>query len=260
MAHCLTWPSSLRPLLDFFSFLSADVVAESRVPCAFDGFDYFTRVKLAVGAPLGCTAFFFVIGFSWAQLKALCGAGGSSAATSAAAAVARKDSTDSTRSHWRKTLVQKEMEVIEQGVWFSLAPTLFTLDLLYPAISRTLFQFFSCRDVGEAGKFLEADLSIRCDEPDGTYQSYKFWVGASAALYSVGVPALLLHLVRKMRKQGRLHHKLVARALSWIHLPFRRGKSWWCVAEMTRVLMLSSWVGFIGKMCWTKVCKFCPNI
>merc|ERR1711964_594099 len=46
--------------------------------------------------------------------------------------------------------------------------------------------------------------------------------------------------------------KVVSRALSWMYAPLRHGCEWWLPAEMIRVLILTSTVGFFARTCWMK--------
>ena len=52
LTFCLTWPSSMQGILAFFSILAVDFVAETNAPCLVDGFDYYSRLKISMAAPL----------------------------------------------------------------------------------------------------------------------------------------------------------------------------------------------------------------
>ena len=42
---------------------------------------------------------------------------------------------------------QREHSILIDGLWLSAPLTLFALDLIYPLVTRTTAQFFTCRDL-----------------------------------------------------------------------------------------------------------------
>ncbi len=45
------------------------------------------------------------------------------------------------------------------GLWAAAPYALLLLDILYPQITKTLCSFFSCRNLGSAGWYLEVDCT-----------------------------------------------------------------------------------------------------
>ena len=39
----------------------------------------------------------------------------------------------------------------------------------------------------------------------------------------------------------------------WQYSPFRAGYEWWLPLDMVRILILTSWMGFVSKACYIKV-------
>jgi hypothetical protein len=76
---------------------------------------------------------------------------------------------------------------------------------------------------------------------------------AAAVLYAVGIPALFVFLSHHYKRDGRRGDVVVVRALAWTYEPFRDGKEWWLGAEMARVLLLTSTVGFTARTCHYKI-------
>ena len=122
--------------------MSPPGTSETNAPCFIEGFNYYDRLKTAIFAPIGLTALLFLVGFAWAQRRRV---------------APRRNARNASVPAPRQTFVQVQMSRFYEGVWWALEPVLFILDLLYPAITRTLWQFHSCRDLGdEAGSWLEA--------------------------------------------------------------------------------------------------------
>ena len=248
MTDCITFPSAMDTLLEMASVFSMDLFSETKMPCAFD-IDYFRKIQIAIAAPLvvsGALAF-----------------GGI-----ARAATRRKRKR-------RKTLAQMRMEqrrgshnsAVRTGLWESAAAILLVVDLIWPSVTRILFQFFSCRDLGDAGKYLEVDYSIRpsivsphthkalntlhvnsygmgshcrsvlckpmtgCDDNED-YDAYVVPTGVMAFAFAFGVPLLFWWLVHHFKDHGKAGDKVVHAALAWAYEPYRVGSEWWLIAEM----------------------------
>ena len=119
--------------------------------------------------------------------------------------------------------------VIRTGLWHAAPVVLFVMDLIYPLVTRTLWQFYTCQDLGKAGSWLEVSYDIQCtpgldgegnptlkDPTLETYQSYSQWVWAPAVLFGFGVPILFHYLVRRYKVHGKSGDKVVASALEWL--------------------------------------------
>ena len=55
--YCLIWPQTLYDLLALFRIVGVDFVAQSRVPCFVQKFDYFDLVVIVAWVPAAFTAF-----------------------------------------------------------------------------------------------------------------------------------------------------------------------------------------------------------
>ena len=162
------------------------------------------------------------------------------------------------RDFWQNTFFQVERTVLHSdGPARMLIPAQCSAvswrqDLIWPSVTRILFQFFSCRELGDAGRYLEVDYAIRCDD-NAEYESYLAPTGIAAFLFAFGVPALFWWLVTRYKDHGKAGDKVVHAALSWAYEPYRCGSEWWLVAEMFRILVLTSMIGFISKSCYVKM-------
>ena len=133
---------------------------------------------------------------------------------------------------------------------------------MFPAVTRTLVQVWSCRNLKSAGWWLTVDYSVRCyssGDPaviDPEYAKILTRVTAFAVFYSLGIPMLFFYLAHRFRhciacstEGERMRH----RALGWMYESFRAGREWWLVAELLRVLLLTSAIGFLAESCWMKI-------
>ena len=131
--------------------------------------------------------------------------------------------------------------VVKAGLWKVAAPLLFCLDLLYPTITRTLLQLFTCHDLGSAGRWLEADYSVSCAS-GGQYSSYLGVTGFFAIMFSVGIPFLFHYLVKRYQALGKRGDKVVQAAIGWCYEPYRPGYEWWLHVDNCGVCIIDAGV------------------
>ena len=140
LVYCIFWPKAMGLFLSIASFLALDVVTDTKVACYVSHFDYFSRIKVAVAGPLAIAAVLVCVSIAWA-------------ACTGARAKARHHAHRASQFHSDNAVVR--------GFWAAVHPVLFFVDLVHPIVTRTLLQFGTCRDLGSAGRWLEADYSIR---------------------------------------------------------------------------------------------------
>ena len=85
------------------------------------------------------------------------------------------------------------------------------------------------------------------------YGAFAPIVGAFAFVFMFGLPGLFIHLVNKFQDIGRRGDKVVRNSLGWMYEPLRSGCEWHLGAEMVRVLLLTSWLGFLARSCAMRV-------
>ena len=151
-------------------------------------------------------------------------------AAEAAEAKAKKKAGDtwsgtSQKIHWGILLKNAGfLDTVGLGLWLVAPVCLQGIDLLFPFLTRTLLQTFACRDLGEAGSYLQADYGIFCDGDE--YQRFKLPVIIFSVLYSLGIPAIFMWLLYKYEARAKAGDVFVRRALSFMYLPYREGKEW----------------------------------
>ena len=67
------------------------------------------------------------------------------------------------------------------------------------------------------------------------------------------MPALFFYLDSHFKALGKAGDKVVVDAIGFLYLPYRASKEWWMLAELVRVLLLTSTLGFISRSCWMKM-------
>ena len=124
LAYCLAFPEAMNGLLSVYSLLAADVVTESRVPCAIPQFDYYTKVWIMIVAPFAVTLILVVGGIlsaAWHRDRRK-----------------RKRITVTSSTLRKEKRRGAHKSTLKMGLWKASTYVLFMLDLLYPAITRTL--------------------------------------------------------------------------------------------------------------------------
>ena len=133
--HCLTWPKAMDKVTNFASFFALDVLKSARIPCVFTSFDYFDRVRLVIAAPFAVA---FVVTVSSVILQ-------------------------SVSALYHDADLEGLAKAIKKGYWAAVPVVLFLMDLLHPAVTRVLCQYFSCRNMGVAGFWLSSDYNVSSD-------------------------------------------------------------------------------------------------
>ena len=149
LTYCLVFPAAMVHLQSIACLLAFDIVAETKIECWTTDFSYYKRIQLAIVAPVAIVAAIVGCSVLWASC-------------SVRDKPSRRRRWISDRGASSKASVAhdlREAGCCVRGLWTAAPVALFCLDLLYPAITRTLLQFFTCRDLGEAGKWLEADCT-----------------------------------------------------------------------------------------------------
>ena len=195
LSYCIFLPDALNKMLAVLSVFAINFAADTRLPCWFEGFDYFTELKIVALAPIILMAGGAVVGVSMEAWK-------------------RRN--DGARE-------RHDDGVVVAGLWLAAPVLLQVIDLIYPVCARTLLQFNTCRDLGAAGWWLEVDYRIRCFDADGKadpdYEATRAWVVIVGVLYAVGCPAAFFYLAHRYRHDASRHHEL-----GWMLHPFRRDK------------------------------------
>ena len=125
---------------------------------------------------------------------------------------------------------------------YSFGWAMHLLLLLHTPISRKVFQFFDCIQIGPleySKSFLSVDYSIQCQ--DGlknvdSYNEFMFFVILTCACYTLLLPVLILCLLYK--KRNILYTPLTIQTMGWMYERLAKGSEWWDVHEILRKMIL----------------------
>ena len=210
----------MQPLLEMARFLALDFFTQFKLQCVIKSFNFYTRVEIAVVAPVAFAALVVLVCVLLAMRRQ--GQRRRQAIMPSHSTVEREKRRGSHGS------------AVKSGLWTAAPIVLMTIDLVFPTITRTLCQYFTCRSLGGAGRWLEADYAVECDTD--VYNKHSVPVAVAAVVYSIGIPALFVFLVYRFKNLGKAGDKVVAKALSWMYQPYRAQKEWW-LGSVERVPM-----------------------
>ena len=108
--------------LSVAALFSMNVVQETRLPCQFVDFDYFTRVKLVAVGPIALVALIFFAFFLWALRHHDQRRRGRVVQTKTSVAHAQRRGSHDSR--------------VKTALWKASFAILFVVDLLFPMITR----------------------------------------------------------------------------------------------------------------------------
>ena len=198
-------------------------------------FTFYTRVKIAIVAPVATAAAITVGSIVWVIFKPKKGR-------------KRKRFVDIHHAKHRGSHGSQ----IKEGLWDAAPLVLFFLDLVYPLVTRTLCSFFSCRHLGNDNYWLEEDYGVKsvkilqhtfsdrtrciaqlrpgssflCNAPqfhdrcyDTEYNEWIPWMWLSACIYAFGLPTLFMFLLKHYMHRGKAGDRVVSKALSWMYDP-----------------------------------------
>jgi hypothetical protein len=86
---------------------------------------------------------------------------------------------------------------------------IFTLFLIYPNVSSTIFQMFQCTEINGAS-YMRSDMSIECFSP--RWDSYIPLGLASLVIYPIGIPAGFFYFLSVEK-----HHLYTSKKVKWHH-------------------------------------------
>ena len=132
----------MEALLGMFATFSMDMFAEAKMPCMMTGFTYFTRIMMVAIAPIVMTVVYIGLGVAWASRKR---------------ERRRKHTVMVRRSVIVRERARGSHNLLMDGLWIAAPYILFTIDLFHPTITKTLCSFFTCRNLGAAGWWLEQE-------------------------------------------------------------------------------------------------------
>jgi len=207
----IPWPSYFLSFIAVFDFLSLGLVPWTSVKCAvtltiFDQIVVTTIVPLLVLLALVLVYIVPLLVFD------------------------RLDMADS--------FVRRQERQEKRAKFWKLV--LFTLFLLFPAVSSSVLSFFACREV-DGSYYLVADFRVQCYAAE--WNRYLGYVIVMVLVYPVGIPLTLLAVLLKYRK--RLSDRWVAIAIGFLYQAYDENHWFFELVDMMHKLFLCSLLAFI---------------
>ena len=112
--------------------------------------------------------------------------------------------------------------------------------LLYPGLTVKCFQMFKCKELDKGRFFLEADLSVSCDDAD--YYAFSAISAIFLLLYVVGIPLGSFMLLRYHRAglydTSHPDNKALTIQYAHIYTNYEPNYFYWECIEMLKKCML----------------------
>ena len=207
LTYCVRMPQSMNKILELASVFALDIISDGKPKCAFPDFTYITRVKIAAFAPLAIAALLVIYGV----LRAAWDHG------------TRKSKSRVTAMQSKETRMARQRgsqdSVLKSGFWRVASAMLMITDFIFPTITRTLLQYFTCHELktpidSDDGRWLEASYEIECGTD--AYNAYLPLAALFGGIYSLGVPLIFYYLVKRFQEYGMRGDKVVQKAIGWM--------------------------------------------
>jgi len=213
--NAVPWPRNYQKFMDLFNFININLVPWQSVGCVTP-FDFYYKLIILCLSPI---IVFIVISFLFLVPLYL---------------IDSRDKfldDDSHKKHRQKLRFQ----------YYKLC--LFTLFLIYPGLSSSIFSFYHCMSV-QGRYYLVADFSLRC----GVARWWKYFPVALVATlaYPVGVPAAFGAIL--YRNRNVLHTPEIREAIGFLYAAYHNTKWWFELCDMFHKLALTALLRFLPPL------------
>ena len=146
-------------------------------------------------------------------------------------------------SKWSK----REDSPVQKSAQHAIADKfiIFMIMMLYPGLSRRIFQVFRCHDMSEIGQSrLYHDYSVKCWEGGGEHGSAVLLAVLGIIFFSIGVPLAMLYGL--WRNRSSLHdkshpkHRDTLRRFGFLYSSYEPGFWWWEIVIVAQKCFMTS--------------------
>jgi hypothetical protein len=128
---------------------------------------------------------------------------------------------------------------------------IFASFLVFPGITATTFRTFKCQTLA-GHSYLATDLSLSCE--DALHDEYVGRAMYGVIVFTVGIPATFLYLLRTSHRKGTLQaDKKNVKRIGFLYTKYREEVWYWELIEMMRKFMLMTVVIFISGQSAAKI-------
>jgi hypothetical protein len=130
------------------------------------------------------------------------------------------------------------------------------LFLIYPSLSGTVLQYFSCKDVGDDNLFIRYSIETSCQ--DDKYKNFKGGAIFFVILFPVGIPLLFLTVMARgmrhiknaeiSREYAETHKDVIAynqKTYGWIYRDYKQEWWFWEILDIIKKFLLGAVVIFV---------------
>jgi hypothetical protein len=208
----IRWPQLFVDFLYNFNPANLDFVQFTNVDCLNTGVDYVTKIYAwAIVVPvIVLSIFLFYLLPIWVRYF-------------------RSNEKD-------KVERTKRMRQFKRLIYF-------TLFLVYPSVSTTCFNYFVCVKVQDT-YYLRTDFTVQCYTD--YWRSHEFQVALLCVIYPIGIPALFLYMLWKMRyPRNKLDLRSVRAQMGFLYDGYKREMWFFELMDMSHKLALTSLIAFL---------------
>lgn len=129
---------------------------------------------------------------------------------------------------------RRSMSLVKASLMRALPYLLGLSFLAFPMVSSLAFQVFICERFDDDTRFLKADYSLDCNDPDEYGRVFSLALVA-IAMYPIAIPLACLQLLLKARTSILTEQPtLLTRSLAFLHRDYEPSMYWWEIVEISK--------------------------
>ena len=158
---------------------------------------------------------------------------------------------------WKVVSGSKEKEALARKYFgYAIKCSFLLLFLIYPSLSGTVLQYFSCKDVGDDNLFIRYSIETSCQ--DDKYKNFRGGAIFFVILFPIGIPVLFLTVMaRGMRhiknaelskEYAETHKDIIAynqKTYGWIYRDYKQEWWFWEILDIIKKFLLGAVVIFV---------------
>jgi len=202
----LLWPQYFRQFIAAFDFINLSFVPWSSIGCMVS-YDYYEKTVIVMIIPIALFVFISLVIFPTLYI------------------LNRLDLSDAVIHQNRRNKFVR--------IYFKLV--IFTLFLIYPAISRQIVSIFHCTDIGDVS-YLVVDTTLQCHT--ARWQTYAIVAAIGTVVYPIGIPLVFFGILWRHRHQ--LQKPEIAAAYGFLYEAFHQNIWWFELVDMLYKFFMTS--------------------
>jgi len=227
----IQWPPTFKNFVSFFSFANIDFIQASSADCVTNA-DYYRQLLVFTIVPI---VFLILLFCLYLLPKYYCI--GRQFQAQANNSFATRTQREIEQDNFNRLSQRKQAR---RNFWKML---IFTLFLIYPLVSSTIFRIWNCMNV-YGQWYLFVDFTIMCY--DSTWNSFADYAWVMVWIYPVGIPAFFFFMLYRYYRQDRLDEPGIRAELGFLYASFDRSLWFFELIDMAHKLFLTSFLQLIS--------------